>query len=121
MRRRRCVAVFLSDVVFFVLASVATFFFSLAVMDGRMHPLLFCGILLGMSVQHLVIGRLFSRVLYLAGRFLYTVFNRLLTWIYIPFRLAFSAISRVFSALWRKIGKNAKKTQKKSRFFQKNS
>ncbi len=119
--RRRRVAVFLCDVVFFVLAALTTFFFSLAVMDGRMHPLLFFGALLGMTVQHLAIGRLFSRALYLIGRFLYKMFDRLLMWICLPFRLGFSAISRTFSAVWTKIGKKAKKTQKKSRFFQKKS
>lgn len=86
-----------------------------------MHPLLFGGTLLGLIVQHLAIGRLFSRALYFVGRFLYKVFDRLLMWICIPFRLGFSAILRAFSAMWRKIGKNAKKTQKKSRFFQKKS
>lgn len=120
-KMHRRVATFLCDVVFFALASVATFFFSLAVMDGRMHPLLFCGALLGMTVQHLMIGRLFSRTLYLIGCFLHKAFVRLLMWICIPFRLGFLAISRAFSALWAKMRKNAKKAQKKSCFFQKNS
>ena len=121
MRRRNRIPVFLGDVVFFVLAAFATFFYSLAVMDGRMHPLLFFGIALGMIVQHLIIGRLFSRALYLLLRFLYRVFQTILSWVSIPFRRATTAIFRVFSLLREKIGKNAKKPQKKSRFFQKNS
>ena len=121
MHRRRSVMVFLCDVAFFALSALATFFFSLAVMDGRMHPLLFCGAFLGMIVQHLAIGRLFGRALVLVGRFLYGAFDRLLTWIGTPFRLGSSVFSRGFSAARIKIGKNAKKSQKKSRFFQKNS
>ncbi len=121
MRRRNRLPVFLGDVAFFVLAALVTFFFSLAVMDGRMHPLLFFGIAIGMIVQHLTIGRLFSRALYLLLRFLYRVFRTVLSWITIPFRLAMTAIFRVFSLLREKIGKSVKKAQKKSRFFQKNS
>lgn len=121
MHRRRYAAVFLSDVLFFVLASVATFFFSLAVMDGRMHPLLFCGALLGMILQHLLIGRLFSRFLYCTARLLCKMIGRLFFWICVPFRLVFSAIFRAYSTMWRKLEKNARKTQKKLCFFQKNS
>lgn len=120
-RRRRRLTVFLCDVLFFAVAAMVTFFFSLAVMDGRMHPLLFCGSFLGMAVQHLVIGRLFSRMLYCVGRFVCIVFRRLLGWLRVPFDRVFSAFSRLFSSIRTKIRSNAKKMQKKSDFFQKTS
>lgn len=117
MRRRRRLAVFLCDTLFFVLAAAVTFFFSLAAMDGRMHPLLFCGSLLGFVVQHLLVGRLFSRVLYLIGRFVYTVLRRFFSLLRTLFLFIFKAFLRPLLALRAKTEENAKKSQKKSHFF----
>ena len=54
-RRRR--GVILWDALFGVLAALVTFYVSLAIMDGRMHPLLFFGSLIGFVTQHETIGR----------------------------------------------------------------
>lgn len=64
-RRRR--SLFLTDALFGVLAALVTFFTALAIMDGRMHPLLFFGSVFGFTVQHLTLGRIASRALYRAG------------------------------------------------------
>lgn len=120
-QRRRRLTVFLCDVIFFVIAAIVTFYFSLAVMDGRMHPLLFCGSFLGLAVEHLVVGRLFSRLLYRAVCFIGSIFRRLFQWLCALFGRIFSAISRLLLLLRSKIGKNAEKLQKKSDFFQKNT
>ena len=64
-RRRR--SLFLTDALFGVLAALVTFFTALAIMDGRMHPLLFFGCAFGFTVQHLTLGRVASRALYRAG------------------------------------------------------
>lgn len=121
MRRRHRLTVFVCDVLFFVIAAMATFFFSLAVMDGKMHPLLFFGCLLGLILQHLCVGRLFSRMLYRGGRFVYSAFSGLFLLLRASLLRVFKAISRPFLALRTKKGKNAHFLQKKSKFFQKNS
>ena len=120
-RRRRRLTIFLCDVLFLIVAAFCTFFFSLAVMDGRMHPLLFFGSLFGFTVQHLAVGRYLSRLLYRVGRAVCALCSRLLGWFSVPFCCVFSGVSRLFSSLCRKIRKNAKESQKKSGFFQKNS
>ena len=68
-RRRR--SLFLTDALFGVLAALVTFFTALAIMDGRMHPLLFFGSAFGFTVQHLTLGRVASRALYRAGAALF--------------------------------------------------
>ena len=119
---RRCrVMTFVCDVVFFAVAAIATFYYSLAVMDGRMHPLLFFGTAIGMVVQHLLIGRYFSRVLYLFGRCFCRLIQRAGKCITIPLRVVYFAIFAFIAAAWTKIRKNVRKVRKKSRFFEKNS
>lgn len=58
------VRVFVSDGAFCLLAALATFFFSLATMDGRMHPLLFVGIGVGVLAERCGIGRVYRCLLY---------------------------------------------------------
>ena len=45
-----------SDVIFGPLAAVITFLGALVIMDGQLHPLLLCGVLLGMVCEHVLIG-----------------------------------------------------------------
>ena len=58
------------DAAFGVLAALLTFYGALAIMDGRMHPLLFVGLAVGFWLQHRTVGRWVSRWLYRAGRML---------------------------------------------------
>ncbi len=55
--------VFLLDVVFGLLAALITFFAALVITNGRMHPLLFAGVLMGMLAEHFLIGRFISRLI----------------------------------------------------------
>ena len=66
--RNRRGRVFLLDVLYFVLAAVITFFSSLVVMDGQLHPLLFIGILCGAVISYLLLGRFLSRLVCMTGR-----------------------------------------------------
>lgn len=59
---------FCTDAAFGVPAALLTFFGSLAIMDGRMHPLLLFGMAVGFWVQHRVLGRAAARWLYKLGR-----------------------------------------------------
>ena len=58
--RRR--TVFWLDGLFGVLAALITFFGALVITDGRLHPLLFFGVLSGMAVEHYSVGRLLARI-----------------------------------------------------------
>ncbi len=58
------------DAAFGVPAALLTFYGALAIMDGRMHPLLFAGMAVGFWLQHRTVGRWVSRWLYRAGRML---------------------------------------------------
>ncbi len=53
---------FLWDALFGPTAGLVTFFVSLAMMDGRMRPLLFVGIGAGFVVQRLAVGRPLARL-----------------------------------------------------------
>lgn len=52
---------FLRDTFFGLLAALITFYVSLAIMDGRLHPLLFCGSAVGFWLEHSSVGRWVSR------------------------------------------------------------
>lgn len=55
--------VFFLDVLFGLLAALITFFGALVITDGRMHPLLFTGVLAGMLTEHFLIGRFISKLI----------------------------------------------------------
>lgn len=119
-RSRRGI-LFVCDTLFCVVASVVTFFFSLATMDARLHPLLFGGCAVGFVTFHITVGRPLSRWLYLLGRSLVSVARCIVGWIFVPFRSIFVIIRRAISAFCIQREKKAKKSRKKSTFFQKNS
>ncbi|MBQ1950203.1 MAG: hypothetical protein II363_01190 [Clostridia bacterium] len=54
-------ASFLVDVLFGVLAALITFFASLGIMDGRLHPLLFAGLAGGFAAARFGPGRVIAR------------------------------------------------------------
>ncbi len=121
LRRRRRWLLIVCDALFCVIAALITFYFSLAVMDGRLHPLLFGGSLLGFALQHITMGRFLSRVLYRLGRWSVVALSWLARWICLPFRLVNSAFRRALASLCAKREKKVKKTRKKACFFQKKS
>ncbi len=59
---------FCVDAAFGIPAALLTFFGALAIMDGRMHPLLLGGMAVGFWLQHRTIGRVATRWLYRLGR-----------------------------------------------------
>lgn len=112
---------FLGDMLFFVTTSFITFFFAMTMMDGRLHPLLFGGSLVGFVLFHVAFGRYLSRWLYRFGRWLMFVMKRLIGLILTPFRLMFLVAQRAFNSIYGKRKKKAENTRKKSAFFQKKS
>lgn len=97
--------VFCMDSLFGLLAALVTFFFALATMDGRLHPLLFAGSALGVVVQRCGISRLHRSVLYRIGILLRS-FAR---YCMVPFLLVKAGVARVLE----KVGKFIKKTYQK--------
>ncbi len=81
LRCRRRLLTFFCDVLFFVLAALVTFYFALAVMDGRMHPLLFCGSIGGFFLEHILLGRYIGGILYRVGYFVYWLLRQVFRWI----------------------------------------
>ena len=63
--KRKC---FVADALFFLPAALITFFGLLALADGRMHPLLFAGILIGFLAERAGVDRHWRRLLALPGR-----------------------------------------------------
>ena len=59
MERKRvsCFRLFIADVLFFILSALITFFASLVIMDGHLHPILFGGLVIGFSFVHFLCGR----------------------------------------------------------------
>lgn len=119
--RRHRRLLFVSDMLFFMTASLVTFFFSLATMDGHLHPLLFGGSVIGFVLFHITLGRYLSRWLYLLLRCLRNGIARVSGWIFAPVRLLLLLVMRRFCAIREKRAKKAQKTRKKFAFFQKNS
>ncbi len=105
LRRLSRAACFVTDALFGLLAALVTFFFALATMDGRLHPLLFIGSLLGVTVQRCGISRVHRRLLYRLG----TLLRRCVRLCILPFLLLRKGI-RLFLA---KVGRFAKKTYQK--------
>lgn len=68
---------FAVDAAFGIPAALLTFYGALAMMDGRLHPLLFGGLAVGFWLQHRTVGWWFSRRLYRAGR----AIGRGITWL----------------------------------------
>lgn len=56
------------DVIFGPLAAVIMFLGSLVIMDGQLHPFLFFGILVGLFLEHLTLGRYLSQIVVIARK-----------------------------------------------------
>ncbi len=112
-RRLSRAAVFLLDSLFGLLAALATFFFALATMDGRLHPLLFVGSAIGLLVERCGISRFHRRVLYRA----LSLLRSGLRWCALPFillkRKTYTLLVNVGNKC-RKSFQNRKKIRKKT-------
>ncbi len=113
LRRLSRAVCFVLDSLFGLLAALVTFFFSLATMDGRLHPLLFVGSLLGVMIQRCGISRVHRRLLYRMGVLL-RGFVQLCA---VPFvllkegiRLLLVTIGRFIKKTYQKLKKIRKKT-----------
>ena len=117
-RRRRAV-VFFIDVFYLVFSALATFYFSLAVMDGMMHPLLFGGCLLGFYLEHVTLGRLIGKLLYQIIRYIRFGFAWVFRLISAPLYRLCDRLYGDFSVFSKKIAKKEPKARKKCIFFRK--
>ena len=111
-RRCRWWLAFVLDVSFFAVTAIATFYFSLAVMDGQMHPSLFVGSALGICAQHLLIGRFWGRLMYRTARFAREAFLGIFGRLSSLFKGKIFAFFHLLLRLRRKSEKNAEKAQK---------
>ena len=122
-RRRSRHSVFLADALFGAAAALVTFYTSLGIMDGRLHPLLFFGCAVGFGVQHFTVGRIGSRVLCTAVRALAAAAGRLGGWLLWPLKAAAAAAQRRIAAARHdkraKTEAHPEKKRKNFPFFQK--
>ncbi len=108
------------DSFFGILAALITFFGSLAIMDGVLHPLLFAGILVGFLAEHASVGWLVSRWLFSAVRWSSEILQKILD----VLETILQKFPLFLRFLWEKIRSHrpkCKKNRKKIRFFQKNT
>ncbi len=119
---------FLADVFFGLLAALVTFFGSLAIMDGQMHPLLFGGCLLGFLVEHIGPGRQVGWLVCRLRRWMRRVLEAICMGAEAFLGVVFGFVNGLFRSLKKKKPhqkeekeKNGEKSRKKFRFFQKKS
>lgn len=117
--RRRRRMVFIIDVSYLALASLISFYFSLAVMDGMLHPLLFGGSLFGFVVERMTIGRLIGGFLYRAVRCVQLVTAQALRLVSAPLCSIMNRINGAFVSLGDHQTENVQKARKKRVFFRK--
>ena len=119
MCRRQRLTVFFLDVIFLIISSLITFYFSLAVMDGRLHPLLFGGCLFGFVLQHVTVGRFIGFAMYRIALFFRAVFAWLIWGISLLFSLLLNRLQRVCRLVFIRRPKKLRKSRKKVAFFKK--
>lgn len=100
----------LLDSVFGVLAAGITFFGALVIMDGQLHPLLFCGILSGFLLEHYTVGKAVAFCLARGVRAL----RQIRLWCYGGIRWLFQKIVVFFSQVRSKTQKPPSKGEKNS-------
>lgn len=100
----------LLDSVFGVLAAGITFFGALVIMDGQLHPLLFCGILSGFLLEHYTVGKAVAFCLARGVRAL----RQIRLWCYGGIRWLFQKIVVFFSQVRSKTRKPLSKGEKNS-------
>ena len=77
-------AVFIEDVLFFLICGVTTFFFGLTVMDGILRAFLLIGELLGAVLYHFTLGRLVMGVAVKIIGMIKAIFRFLFKWVLRP-------------------------------------
>ena len=108
LRRLSRAAFFVLDTLYGLLAALVTFFFARATMDGRLHPLLFAGSVIGLSAERCGISRFHRRLLYRV----FSLLRHGLRWCVLPFVLLKEWISAVLVRIRRKIKKLIKNRKK---------
>ncbi len=108
LRHLSRMAMFWLDSLYGLLAALITFFFALATMDGRLHPLLFAGSALGAAVQRCGISRFHRRVLYGVGLLMRRV-ARCCVW---PFVLLKGWMTRILAKGGKFVKKSFQKLEK---------
>lgn len=109
---------FISDIIFCLFAAMVTFFTSLVISDGLLHPVLFLGTLIGLSVSHFTIGRLLSRFSYQMAHFLHVCMGLFVVKIQHFYKRIAVCYRRIIKK-GRKESGSSKKTRKNRRFFEK--
>lgn len=110
--------VWLLDGLFGVTAALITFFGALAIMDGRLHPLLFGGILCGFLAEHTAVGRYMSRLVCGTVRLCRRGVLAFERWGENGI-LRFCSLFGKFAVFWKKKPDSAPKSGKKFCFFSK--
>lgn len=111
---------FVVDVVFCLLAALVTFYCSLILTDGKMHPILFMGLLAGALLEHLSVGRWVSKWVSQGVRFARRWLARVGGFTASEIRRAVRGWLKL-RRTWAGKVKNVKKIRKKRHFFQKKS
>lgn len=100
---RSKIGVFIADTLFGLLSALITFFVSLAIMDGRMHPLLFVGSFLGFFVQHISLGHMVSPKIYKLFLRSHSLFRSIKTKMFSPLFSVFNKIPDGIGRQFKKI------------------
>ena len=105
---------FLADILYCVISALVSFFSSLVMTDGKLHPVMFAGLLLGGAIEHCTIGKTVSKQ---TSKFIGFIRcgSICLVAIIRQFLLKTVSIIKIDS----KIEKNIKKRRKNPHFFQK--
>ena len=111
---------YLLDVGWGVCSAFVTFFAVLVLTGGRLHPVVFLGILIGFTAEHITIGRWIANGTYVVAAILRLWCAKIIDFIDAVLFGIFRK-SRNFFRLRREKRKNVKKQRKKPGFFQKNS
>lgn len=88
-------AVFIQDVLFFAIAAVLTFLFSLAVMDGKLRFYLFLGEFLGFTSYYFTLGKIISKFTKSVIYAILLIWNKMWEIILYPFRLLYKFAKRI--------------------------
>lgn len=117
-RGKSKVSRFIADVIFCIFSALITFFFSLVVTDGRLHPVMFIGVGMGLLLEHISGGRWIGFAVYKCLCFIRKLRVNCSGALV---RISSKCACKIY-AIWCKSGareENVKKTRKKHHFFQK--
>ena len=103
------VAVFLTDIIYWLVLFFFTHSFLLIFCNGRIRGYVLIGLFLGFVLCRLTVSRIFSKFILL----LLSVCHKLLHWIFLPFFAFLSLLDKLFAKISEMFGKILKKIFKK--------